>query len=268
MNNINDDCENMRLRLNRAIAQSGLCSRRKADELIFSGKVKVNGMIQINPALQVGPEDRLEVAGKIIERSPALVYLMLNKPVHTVCTASDPQGRQTVLDIIDPRYKNARLYPVGRLDYFSEGLLLLTNDGELANRLMHPRHHLVKIYEVTVRGPVARKQLACMREGMELEDGRKLLPVGATSASLANGNTRLRLELRQGVNRQIRRMCALLGLTILRLRRVAEGPLQLGALAAGQARQLTAEEVASLYQAARLSRESCSRKRPDKTTPA
>lgn len=237
------------IRLNRAIASAGAASRRKADELIKTGHVKVNGETILNPATQVTLQDRIELDNSLLDLSPPLFYLMLNKPTHTVTTAHDPEGRKTVLDLLPPEFKNLRLYPVGRLDYFSEGLLLLTNDGELANRLMHPRHHLPKLYEVRVRGTVPAKALAQMESGMLLADGTRLLPVMAKARPLADGNTLLRLELRQGVNRQIRRMCDQLGLVILSLRRVAQGPLELGDLKSGKARKLAKKEVDALYRA-------------------
>lgn len=237
------------IRLNRAIASAGAASRRKADELIKAGRVKVNGETALNPATQVASADRIELDNILLDLSPPLVYLMLNKPTHTVTTAHDPQGRKTVLDLLPAEFKNLRLYPVGRLDYFSEGLLLLSNDGELANRLMHPRHHLPKLYEVRIRGGVSAKALAQMESGMLLEDGTRLLPVKAKTRPLADGDSLLVLELRQGVNRQIRRMCDQLGLVILSLKRIAQGPLELGNLKSGELRRLTKKEVDALYRA-------------------
>lgn len=242
------------LRLNRAIAAAGAASRRKADELIKAGHVRVNGETELNPACQVTLKDRIELDGRPLDLSPPLIYLMLNKPTHVVTTAHDPQGRKTVLDLLPPHLKNLRVYPVGRLDYFSEGLLLLTNDGALANRLMHPRHHLPRLYEVRIRGAVPDRALAQMENGMCLEDGTRLLPVRANSRRLADGNTLLCLELRQGVNRQIRRMCDQLGLVILSLKRVAEGSLDLGNLKSGEVRELAKKEVDALYQATHLER--------------
>ncbi len=240
------------VRLNKAIAAAGLCSRRKADELILAGKVLVNGVLEANPARHVLPDDRIAVNGQELTAAQEYRYLLLYKPVQTVCTVSDPEGRPTVMEYLPTGLRHLRLYPVGRLDYFSEGLLLLTNDGELAQRLTHPRHHQPKVYEVLVRGPVQEPALAAMRRGMRLAEGQELLPVDVEQKTANSGNTLLRMVLRQGVNRQIRRMCRDLGLTILRLRRVAQGPLDLGELTPGQARQLTAREVAALRSSAGL----------------
>ncbi|WP_332068193.1 pseudouridine synthase [Desulfovibrio sp. 86] len=233
------------MRLNKAIAASGLCSRRKADEFILAGRVVVNGVPEVNPGRQVQPNDAVAVDGRLLNDAQHFCYLMLYKPVQVVCTVSDPEGRPTVMDYLPEDVRKLRLYPVGRLDYFSEGLLLLTNDGQLAQRLTHPRHHQPKVYEVLVRGAVPGAALTAMRRGMVLAEGEKLMPVEVDARPAANG-TLMRMVLHQGINRQIRRMCRDFGLTILRLKRVAQGPLELGRLALGAARHLTAAEVAAL----------------------
>lgn len=236
-------------RLNRAIAECGFCSRRKADELIFAGRVSVNGVVETHAGRRVLPEDSIAVDGAPLPGSQRKLYLMLHKPVQVVSTAADPDGRPTVLTLLPAEYADTRLFPVGRLDYFSEGLILLTNDGQLSQRLMHPRHHLPKCYEVIVRNIVSQKALQIMRSGMRLAEGDVLRPVEVTARSMASGCTLLRMVLRQGVNRQIRRMCRDLDLTILRLRRVAIGPLQLGDLPPGRCRPLREAELAALRQA-------------------
>lgn len=240
------------IRLNKAIASAGLCSRRKADQLIFAGQVSVNGVPEVNPARHVLPDDRIAVNGRELGAAQDYCYLLLHKPVQTVCTVSDPEGRPTVMEYLPTGLRRLRLYPVGRLDYFSEGLLLLTNDGQLAQRLTHPRHHQPKVYEVLVRGSVPETALTTMRQGMRLAEGQDVRPVDVERKMADNGNSLLRMVLRQGLNRQIRRMCRDLGLTILRLRRVAQGPLDLGDLRPGQTRQLTAREVAALKSSAGL----------------
>ena len=240
------------VRLNKAIAAAGLCSRRKADELILAGQVRINGTLEENPARRVLPGDRIAVNDRELAAAQEYYYLLLHKPVQTVCTVNDPEGRPTVMAYLPPEVRHLRLYPVGRLDYFSEGLLLLTNDGELAQRLTHPRHHPPKTYEVLIRGSVPETALAVMRRGMRLDEGQALLPVDVEAKTAENGNTLLRMVLRQGVNRQIRRMCRDLGLTILRLRRVAQGPLALGSLKPGAARALAPGEVAGLRQSVGL----------------
>lgn len=247
----NDSNGEKGLRLNKAIAAAGVCSRRKADELIFSGQVSVNGQIELNPARQVVSADSIAINGRALPAAQKFCYFLLHKPVQTVCTVHDPEGRPTIMDYLPQAARGLRLYPVGRLDYFSEGLLLLTNDGDLAQRLMHPRHHQPKVYEVLVRDRTPDAALAAMRRGMLLAEGEHVLPVEVEKKEL-DGKSLLRMVLRQGLNRQIRRMCRDLGLTILRLRRVAQGPLVLGDLAPGKARTLTDAEVTALRKSAGL----------------
>lgn len=232
------------MRLNKAIAASGFCSRRTADALIFAGRVSVNHQPETNPARQVLSCDTLAVDGLPLAKPQQFVYILLNKPPQVVCTMCDPEGRETVLDYLPP--SDTRLYPVGRLDYFSEGLLLLTNDGTLAQYLMHPRYHQTKTYEVAVRETVTEAMITAMRNGMRLQEGEMLLPVDVTVVKITPYATLLRMGLRQGINRQIRRICRELGLTILRLRRTTQGTLALGALRTGKARPLTADEIAAL----------------------
>ncbi len=240
------------VRLNKLLASAGLCSRRKADELIRSGAVTINGLPVTEPGTQVASgSDAVAVHGKALPERPeekSLSYVLLHKPIQVVSTVSDPQGRETVLDLLPAAYKNKRLYPVGRLDYFSEGLLLLTDDGELTNRLTHPRYHLAREYEVLLREKPEEKMLARMRLGMRLSEGEKLAPVEVSL--LPQAPQTLRLVLHQGVNRQIRRMCRDLGLTILRLRRVRLGPIRLGDLPRGQCRPLHPHELEALKKAA------------------
>lgn len=245
-------------RLNKALADAGVCSRRKADELIFAGQVYVNGRRAENPGERVLPEDRLVVQGRPIVRkqSAKFCWLMLHKPVQVVSTASDPQGRETVLDLVPEPWAKLRLYPVGRLDYFSEGLLLLTDDGVLAHRLMHPRWHLPKVYHVLVRpergARSVEQALSLMARGMILAEGERLAPVEVRVLDSGAQGVKLEMTLRQGVNRQIRRMCRDVDFTVLRLKRVQEGPLRLGSLPPGHVRPLTEAERASLRQAVGL----------------
>lgn len=241
-------------RLNKAIADSGYCSRRKADELIFAGKISVNGIVELNPARRITRNDKISANGKeLLGLNNAKYYFMLYKTIHTVCTVSDPEGRSTILDLLPAHLRQIRLFPVGRLDYFSEGLLLLTNDGDFANHLMHPRYHLEKRYLVTIRGKVSEKTLSIMRSGMTLDDdGTPLLPVQVNMNPTFKGNTQLEMILRQGINRQIRRMCQQLGLTILKLKRIAQGTLSLGDLKPGQVRPLNETELAKLKKACGL----------------
>jgi 23S rRNA pseudouridine2605 synthase len=235
------------LRLNKALAHAGVCARRKADELILAGAVTVNGRIVAEPGRRVDPAvDSVTVNGRALSLRPrAFCRLMLHKPVRVLSTARDPEGRATVLDILPAAYAGRRLYPVGRLDYFSEGLLLVTDDGELAHLLAHPGRHVPRRYEVLVRGRVGRPALAAMRAGMTLAEGETLAGIEAGAEPLGR-DTLVRMTLHQGVNRQIRRMCRDLGLTILRLVRTGFGPLNLEGLACGGCRELTARELAAL----------------------
>lgn len=241
------------LRLNKAIAQAGLASRRAADAMIQEGRVTVNGVVVTEPGTRIDPAADAVAVDDIPLSKPATqghTYLLCNKPVRVVSTARDPQGRQTVIDLLPPKFAASRLYPVGRLDYFSEGLLLLTDDGEMTLRLTHPRYHLPKTYRVTVREEPSRAMLETMRRGMTLAEGEKLAPI---SVKLLDGRGFvLEMVLNQGINRQIRRMCRDLGLTILRLIRTAIGPLHLGDLAPGAVRELSPNELTALKKAVGL----------------
>ena len=249
------------MRLNKALAAAGVCSRRKADELVFAGKVEVNGKLADSPGIQVEPlSDLVAVNGKPVAFLPSMfesttlpVY-MLHKPTEVVTTVSDPEGRRTVLDLLPEAARQGRLVPVGRLDYFSEGLLLLTGDGELTNRVTHPRYHLDKVYQVRVRGFVAPEALAAMRGGMTLAEGEKLAPVRVTvdNVDQRDGSAWLTMHLSQGVNRQIRRMCRDSNLTVLRIIRTRLGPLSLADLPRGKARLLTEAEAQTLRAAVGL----------------
>ena len=249
------------IRLNKALADAGVCSRRRADELIFSGRVRVNGVTAESPGLRVQPGDAVELDGRPVmmkaERSEPC-WLMLNKPVRIVSTASDPEGRETVLDLVPEPWCRRRLFPVGRLDYFSEGLILLTDDGELAHRLTHPRWHLPKVYHVLVRPERGESSvapaLALMRRGMTLAEGDRLAPVEVRVLPSPLRGVLLEMVLHQGLNRQIRRMCRDVAFTVLRLKRVKEGPLELGGLATGRVRPLSAVETAALRKAVGLER--------------
>lgn len=240
---LNHDC----IRLNKAISRTGYCSRRKADELIFANHVSVNGIICGNPAMRINSDDDIAIDGKSLNRSQtSKIYLMLNKPVQIICTLKDPEGRKTVIDILPEKYRHAGLYPVGRLDFFSEGLLLLTNDGEFANLMAHPKYEHAKCYEVLVRGNVQKEIIKQIEKGVTLNDGTPLLPITISSRKLNNGATLLKMTLSQGVNRMIRKICDKYGLTILKLKRISQGPLKLGQLPTGSCRELTDHELGLL----------------------
>jgi pseudouridine synthase len=235
----------LRERLARYLARSGVASRRRAEAVIAAGRVAVNGVVVTTPAFDVDPErDRVTVDGRPVRPEPK-VYLMLNKPPGYVSTVSDPQGRPTVLDLV-PRM--GRLYPVGRLDAESEGLLLLTNDGELSLLLTHPRYHVPKTYRVWVAGVPTRAVLGRLARGVELEDG-PTAPARVRMVRAGRGGAVLELTLYEGRKRQIRRMCAAVGHPVRRLVRVGLGPLSLGDLPSGRWRELTSGEVAALRRA-------------------
>ena len=241
------------VRLNKALADAGLCSRRKADELIRNGVVAVNGIVTRELGLRVLAKDAISVRGKAVCAPQARTWLLLNKPVQVVSTAHDPEGRLTVLDILPEAWKRLRLFPVGRLDYFSEGLVLLTDDGELAQRILHPSHRTPKVYHLLVRADPGEGVLQAMRAGMRLAEGEQLAPVKArllpSSARLPYFPTYgalVEMTLIQGVNRQIRRMCRDLEMTVLRLARVAQGAILLGELPPGSVRLLRDAEIALL----------------------
>lgn len=248
------------IRLNKALADAGVCSRRRADELIFEGRVRINGTVAESPGERVMPGDAVSLDGRPVKMKTESVrscWLMLNKPVRIVSTASDPEGRQTVLDLVPEPWCRRRLFPVGRLDFFSEGLLLLTDDGELAHRLTHPRWHLSKVYHVLVRperGEASvNEALALMRRGMTLAEGDRLAPVEVRVLPSSPGRgILLEMVLHQGLNRQIRRMCRDVDFTVLRLKRVKEGPLELGGLLPGRVRPLSQAEVSALRRAVGL----------------
>ncbi len=244
------------VRLNKALAAAGICSRRAADDLIVQGAVSVNGSVVTTPGVKVTVgKDAVAVNGVGVTLDVSrttFTYVVINKPVRVVTTVNDPQGRTTVLDLLPQEMKNARLFPVGRLDFFSEGLLLLTDDGELTYRLTHPKWHLPKVYRVRVRGKVADTALRTMRSGMTLSEGEELAPVKVNVLREERGVTTLELHLIQGVNRQIRRMCRDLDLTILSLKRFRHGPIDLGNLDRGAARFLDHSEIALLRRATGL----------------
>mgnify|MGYP005844158499 FL=1 len=238
------------VRLQKVIAQAGLASRRAAEELIRQGRVTVNGQVVRELGVRVDPEeDAILLDHKPVLAASRKVYLLFYKPRHCVTTLSDPQGRRKVIDFIPDL--GVRLFPVGRLDYDAEGLLLLTNDGELAHRLQHPRFGVPKKYEVKVQGHPDEQALQMLRTGVTLEDG-KTAPAEVVSGRRLPKACWLTLTLHQGWYRQIKRMCEAVGHPVLKIKRTAYGPLTLGELAVGSFRRLTRSEIEKLYQMVRL----------------
>jgi 23S rRNA pseudouridine2605 synthase len=230
------------IRLQKVLADRGVASRRHAEELIAAGRVAVEGRIVRELGTKVDADARIEVDGRAVAASQRPRYVALHKPRGIVSSARAERGRASVTDLVGAR---ERLYPVGRLDVDSEGLVLLTNDGEWADRVLHPRYGHDREYEVDVRGPVTDDAVSRLRRGVRLEEGLARAERAAVVARDRSGG-RLRLVLRTGWKRQVRRMCLAVGLRVLRLVRVRIGPLALGRLAPGTWRELTPREVRAL----------------------
>ncbi|MBC7343698.1 MAG: rRNA pseudouridine synthase [Clostridia bacterium] len=232
------------MRLQKAIAQAGVTSRRKAEELILTGKVQVNGQVVTTLGAKVDPRtDIITVSGKRIIVSPKKVYYALNKPVGYITSLKDPQGRATVMDLLPPIA--TRIFPIGRLDYNSEGLLLLTNDGQLAYYLTHPRFKVKKTYRVLVKGFFGDEDAAKLRAGVELEDG-KTAPARVTILKRTPTYSWLEITIHEGRKREIRRMCASVEHPVLKLKRIEFAGILLGKLPVGHYRPLTSLEILKL----------------------
>lgn len=230
-----------KIRLQKFFTDNKIMSRRSAEKVIEAGNVKINGVIA-HLGDKVDPEnDIVEYNGKVIKNNTSSKkYIMLNKPLGYVTTTSDEKGRETVLSLVSEI--GERVYPVGRLDMYSEGLLILTNDGELTNRLTHPKNNMAKTYSVIIKGELSPDALHMLNSPMEI-DGYKLKPVKVRVVSVKNGNTNTLFTLSEGRNRQIRKMCEKCELTIMRLTRISIGKLKLGELERGKWRSLTKNEV-------------------------
>ncbi len=231
----------MKERVQKIIAERGVCSRRAAEKLIAEGRVRVNGR-RIELGAQATQADLITVDGKRIaaKRQPP-VYLLMHKPRGYITTASDERGRKTVMELLDEK-TTERVYPVGRLDMASEGLLLLTNDGRLARYMMHPSSEIKKEYQVTVLGDV-EKAVPLMAEGLTLDDGFKTQPAEVRVIKTIEEKTVLSVTISEGHNRQVRRMCEAADLTVKRLVRVAIGKLRLEGIAVGKCRPATTSEL-------------------------
>ena len=229
------------IRLQKVLADRGVASRRKAEDLITAGRVRVNGELVRTLGTKVDPDARIDVDGEVT-RALAVRHVALYKPVGVVSTARDERGRRTVVDLVSGP---ERLYPVGRLDADSEGLLLLTNDGEWANHVLHPRYEHEREYEVSVSGEITTVALEQLRRGVRLEEGVARAVSVRLGRRSGRGGT-LHMVLRTGWKRQVRRMCSAVGLRVTRLVRVRIGSLQLGRLRPGQWRELRRHEVEEL----------------------
>jgi 23S rRNA pseudouridine2605 synthase len=241
-------------RLQKVLAHAGIASRRHAEGLMAAGRVTVNGQPVRQLGTRVDPaHDEIRVDGRLLRAPDRPVYILLHKPVGPVTTASDPQGRQTVLDLLPDDLRGRRIYPVGRLDRDTEGLLLLTNDGDLALRLTHPRYALTKEYHALVAGVPTHAALDRLRGGLLMPgDARPTAPARSWLLRREGDAAWVALELHEGRNRQVRRMFEEIGYPVRALRRVRIGPLALGKLPRGDWRELRAEELAALRRAVGL----------------
>jgi 23S rRNA pseudouridine2605 synthase len=232
------------MRLQKYLAQCGVASRRASEKLIAQGHVAVNGDVVTDMGVSIDPEtDAVWVDGQAI-RPQRLQYLLFYKPTAVVTTMNDPEGRKCVADFF-PVEDFGKLFPVGRLDYETEGLLLMTNDGELAQRLTHPSHEVEKVYEVIVNARMDEEAVGRLRKGVALSEGMTA-PAKVTSFSRQKGVTHLTLVIHEGRNRQVRRMIEAVGYSVQFLRRIQEGPLRLGDLKPGEFRPLTRAEIQAL----------------------
>ncbi len=234
-------------RIQKIIADAGYCSRRKAEELISKGKVTLNGR-PVKLGDKAGSRDIIAVDGEriYIPKKKNKIYIMMNKPRGYVTTVSDELDRKCVMDLLSDLEE--RVYPIGRLDRNSEGLLLFTNDGEFANSIMHPSKHISKTYRVTVRPDISDEQLVRLAEGVEI-DGKKTLPANVVVKDKQSGRVVLLITIKEGRNRQIRKMCEAVGLEVARLRRISIGPVKLGMLKSGTYRELTPDELRAIRNA-------------------
>ena len=234
-------------RLQKVMAHAGVASRRKSEDIIKQGRVTVNGQVVTDMGVQVKKYDLVKVDGIPLERE-VLVYVLMNKPKGTVSTVDDPKGRPTVVDLLQDL--NQRIYPVGRLDYDTTGALLLTNDGDLANKLMHPRYEFEKTYRAKVKGLINQSSLAQLEQGLVI-DGEKTAPAKAKLIEYDQASDKSMVELRihEGKNHQVKKMLDRVGHPVVKLTRLAYGFLRVDDLDGGQWRELKNAEVRKLYQA-------------------
>ncbi|MBQ9179778.1 MAG: rRNA pseudouridine synthase [Firmicutes bacterium] len=228
------------MRLNKYIAQSGIASRRKADELTINGNVKVNGRVMKELGYDVLPDDTVEVNGRVISADEKKVYIALNKPKGFVTTMSDDKDRLTVADLVSDIPE--RIFPVGRLDYNTTGLLIMTNDGDLANKLSHPRHHVEKTYRAKVSGVLSGKRMSALRKGVDI-GGFVTSPAKVPIVKQTEKSAIATITIHEGKNRQVRKMFKAIGCPVQELTRIAIGDIQLARLKEGTYRKLTRQEI-------------------------
>ena len=228
------------MRLNKYIAHAGIASRRKADELTINGNVKINGLTMREPGYDVKPGDVVEVNGTTIRSQEKKEYVLLNKPVGYITSVQDEQGRPVVMELVAD--VDARLFPVWRLDYNTSGMLILTNDGDLAYRLTHPKHQVTKTYRALVAGVLSNEKLARLRRGVDI-GGFVTSPAQVKVIKQAERSALVEIKIHEGKNRQVRKMFAAVGNKVQELQRTAIGDLYLGRLKEGHYRKLTKEEI-------------------------
>ncbi|MAE74575.1 MAG: pseudouridylate synthase [Bdellovibrionaceae bacterium] len=238
------------IRLNKYIAESGFTSRRKADELIEQGSVKINGKTVYEMGIKIDPEnDRVTVKGKSIQNTSDRVYYMFHKPKQVVTTTSDPEGRRTVLDFFKKESRKRRLFPVGRLDWDTEGLLLITDDGEFANSVSSPKSDIPKVYLCKLDGQPTDKELQKLKDGVSIPQGGKVkaLFIERSKKGSSKQYDWIKIGISEGKNRQVRKMFAKLGYDVKKLKRVAIGSLKLGLLKPGEFRPMSAQDISKIF---------------------
>ncbi len=231
-------------RLQKVIANSGYTSRRKAEELILQGKVKINGEIIKELGTKVSSTDQIEIEGNFLEKNEKKVYYMLNKPRGVISSVRDDKNRKTVVSLIDT---DLRIYPIGRLDYDTTGLLILTNDGELANKLMHPKHEVEKTYIAKIEGVLTPSEFYSLKKGIEIE-GRKVIPTHIKIRKTENDKSQIvEICIIEGRNHIVKKLFESMGHSVIKLKREGYAFLTLGNLKSGEYRELTLKEVKKLY---------------------
>ncbi len=235
------------IRLQKFLAEAGIASRRKAEELISQGRVEINGQVVKTPGTKISGSERIFVDGREIKHEQKKIYILLNKPVGYISSAKDQFSRKTVLDLVGT--VKERIYPVGRLDYDTSGLIILTNDGDFANKMMHPKHQVHKVYRAEIIGKLSEEDIESITKGMQIED-YKTSPAKVHIVSAAGDRSIIEVTIHEGKNRQVRKMFETLDHPIIRLKRIAIGSIGIGGLEEGKWRYLSKNEILGLKRTA------------------